>query len=118
MKTYYSIYEEDAHVSGAEPVNLEKQEILEISKKVFLGEDNFIGFIDSMGTLLQFLPTDEDIVWVEVPSPVKKGSYGKEVSLKEALEIISSLDGGFKKKKKKLNLKASPKKIMNDSVGW
>ena len=67
-------------------------------------KNNFIGLIDADGTTLQFFVDAINEIWMEIPAPSEKGSYGKQIKEAEMRSIIRNLEAPYLTYKKTLNL--------------
>jgi hypothetical protein len=104
---FYCIYEQDVSVDGKAPVQLPLEQVLEIARGVVAGEGNFIGFVDEAGTTLQFAPLDDGTIWMEIPAPSERGSYGKSIGQNEFFVLLSRLQEPYQQLVKWLGLEFS-----------
>jgi len=91
LEVFYCAYQVGNCAETEKPVKLDTTEISELIVLVVKEKENFIGFTDSNGTILQFYVDDINVIWVEVPYPKRKGSYGTLIDIKGMQEIVGSL---------------------------
>lgn len=103
-KVFYSIYQMDKEVPSNQAAPIAKGKITTLLNNVSKGEKNFIGFIDNDDVTIQFYVDTLDKIWIEIPFPSEKGSYGKHVSVSEMHQIVSTLSPPYHQYKSKLNL--------------
>ena len=59
-------------------------------------EGEFLGVVDEAGTTMQMMyQADDDLYWSEVPSPERRGAYGKSLTFDEAADLLKSLGGAI-----------------------
>jgi len=68
-----------------------KEEILHSMDCVLHMPDNFLGVIDKYENTLQFAVNKDRSIHMEIPSPKEFGSYGKEGTLEDALNVVRNL---------------------------
>ena len=81
-----------------------KAKALAIAEKALSSKDDFVGFIDADETTLQFLVDGTDSVWVDLPAPELKGSYGVHTNRARVLQIISRLSPPLSRYRAELKL--------------
>lgn len=104
-EVFYCVYQADDCVEPAEAIRIEKEDIGDLLAAVAAGERNFIGFVDSAGTTLQFYVDAIDEIWVDIPVPAKKGSFGKTVSEDEFRSLVMTLEPPFENYTESLGLR-------------
>lgn len=92
-KVHYAVYQHG--VAQDDPAVVEQSQLEWIVQQVPEEAENFLGFTDSAGTILQFFIGPAGQIWVEVPVLEKKGSYGKLIDRDEYRRIIDSLREPF-----------------------
>jgi hypothetical protein len=104
LQLFYCIHSEHNCVSPSAPVPAEHAMALAIAEKALSSKDDFVGFIDADETTLQFLVDGTDSVWVDLPAPELKGSYGVHTNRVRALQIISRLSPPLSRYRAELKL--------------
>lgn len=104
LQLFYCIHSEHNCVNPSAPVPSDHARALAIAEKALSSKDDFVGFIDADETTLQFLVDGTDSVWVEVPAPELKGSYGIHTNRARALQIISRLSPPLSRYRAELKL--------------
>lgn len=97
-KLYFCDYFEDLEVSAADAyTNLANKEvIIEKMQDVLHSSGNFVGIIDDQDVSLQFVVSgDDEVITVDIPSVSDQGSFCKDVTLDEAIDIVRELEGDF-----------------------
>jgi hypothetical protein len=51
---------------------------------------DFFGLTDDAGTTLQFM-REEDHVWMEIPAPAERGSYGQKITIEDVRPVLATL---------------------------
>ena len=100
---FYCAYQIDKCIE--KPLSLTKIEIEKIIPSIAEGKSNFIGFIDEQAIIFQFYVDEIDKIWVEIPYPKEKGSYGIHINTAEFYSLIKELRPPFIQYKSKLGLK-------------
>ncbi len=88
---FFCVYATDTCVDQKDAITVESENMRGLLEQVLSGGENFIGFIDSAGTTLQFFVDQPDAVWVEIPVPERKGSFGRYMSNTEVDQLITEL---------------------------
>jgi len=101
---FYCTYQYAECVPGQSTVKVSPDEMEQLLRRVTALKENFIGFVDSTGTTLQFFVDSPDLIWMEIPVPDEKGSYGKQLSTDEARALIKALEEPYMDYRKRLNL--------------
>lgn len=116
QQTFYYIaaradHEPDEEIPGSNPVPLDQPQVIELIERAMQSAGNFIGFVDDEGVTLQvaFEPhQNNQEVWIDIPIPKAKGSYGGYFSAAQGRDILLSLQMPFSQYTEKLNLEFSP----------
>lgn len=108
IKVFYCIYQNKKAVDHDEPISVMGIEIPELIEEVTSMKENFIGFVDKDETSLQFFIDDLDEIWMEIPIPAEKCSYGTYIDRKSMQEIVQNLKAPFIDYKEKFNLDPQP----------
>jgi hypothetical protein len=96
-KYFYTDYCEDKEISGSEPWEADKSQILHSMDCVLHMPDNFIGILNSENQCLQFIVTKDRSVTIDIPifkTGAYVGSKSKTTSLTECLALVEGLTGG------------------------
>ena len=96
-KVFYSCHKHDKHISSDSPEDMELDDILENFHHLLIESPDFLGLIDSEGTVLQFA-IEGDLVWMEIPIPKRQGSSGQNISKIGALQTLKELKDTFSTK--------------------
>ena len=93
---FYCCYSTDLEVSADEPLEVKnKEKVLDFALDVLREPEDFFGVIDANDMTCQFYVEESGDVWVEIPFPEKKGSYGKSIPLTGLGSVIDRLDVTF-----------------------
>lgn len=92
---FYSDYGREVHVPSNEPVRMDLASLLNLMDQVLVAPDNFLGVVDGRNHTLQFLVNPEQTIWMEIPIPEQKGSYGKDASLEDCKLAVEQSQGSF-----------------------
>ena len=103
-RVFYCTYQNDECVESSNPIQVDGSEIGELLERVGRMKTNFVGFVDEDGTALQFFVDDIDEIWVEIPIPSQKGSYGAKIDQSQMQEIVQDLAAPFIDYKTKLDM--------------
>ena len=95
MQSFYSCQSTGDHVPSSDPIVLDKDTAIGVAQQVLREPNDFIGFIDSSGTTIQFYCDESGEIWVEIPNPDEHGSYGKHISRNEVELFIKELPETF-----------------------
>lgn len=101
---FYCTYQIGECTKNSALVRVDEAEMEELLERVGAMKENFIGFIDTDGTVFQFFVDNVDNIWVEIPIPAKKGSFGKQIKKVEMQSIIRNLEPPYIAYKKRLSL--------------
>lgn len=104
-KVFYCVHHKAECVSSENPKTMSRQDALAVMKTVVAEKDAFLGFVDSKDVTLQFYAQEPHKIWVEIPTPEMKGSFGTLLSEPKALDVVRNLSGDFEGEKKALGLK-------------
>lgn len=103
---FYCAYQVDTCIES--PAKLPAEEVERLLPLVTAGKENFIGFTDPDGVILQFFVDDIDLNWVEIPSPADKGSFGRHMTGNQVIELIRKIQPPFNRYKTSLGLEFHP----------
>jgi len=103
-KVFYCTYQNDECVESNNPIQVNKSDMNELVQQVGKIKKNFIGFVDKDGTTLQFYVDITDKIWLEIPVPEEKGSYGIYINQSVMETIIKNLNEPYLNLKDKLKL--------------
>ena len=104
LQLFYCIHSEHNCVDPSAAVPTSRAKALAIAEKALSSKDDFVGFTDVHETTLQFYVEDADSVWVDMPVPERKGSYGVHTNRAKALQIISRLSPPLSRYRAELHL--------------
>jgi len=102
-KVHYALYQHQ--LTQDVPAVVEQQRLRWIVSEIPKQADNFIGFTDSKGNILQFLIHGPERIWVEVPVMAQKGSYGKVINRAAYQRLINTLTEPFSAYVRTMNLR-------------
>ena len=108
LEVFYCARQIGNCVETETPVELDTNEISELIVLVVKEKANFIGFTDLNGTILQFIVEDINVIWVEIPYPKGKGSYGTRIDINDMQEIVGSLKQPYLSYKTQLGMEFYP----------
>ncbi len=100
---FYCAYQIDECLE--EPSPIADREVQKLLPVIAERKKNFIGFIDEYGVVLQFYIDDIDKIWVEIPYPKEKGSYGTHLDTDRFFSVAGKLEAPFMRYKNELGLK-------------
>ena len=104
-KVFYCVHHKAQCVSSDNPKAMSREDALVIMKEVVVEKDAFLGFVDSKDVTLQFYTEEPHKIWVEIPVPARKGSFGALITDAKAFAVIRNLSGDLESEKKALGLK-------------
>ncbi|WP_299881290.1 hypothetical protein [uncultured Cocleimonas sp.] len=94
-KYFYTDYCEDKTISGSEPWEAEKSQILHSMDCVLHMPNNFLGILNNKDQCLQFMVQEDSSVLIDIPiteNGVFLGSKSKAVSLADCLTLVQELE--------------------------
>ena len=103
FRTHYCLYQHDD--CRDEPIEIDRDAVDTIAAQLLGQSKNFMGFTDSHGTVLQFYVDGPGKIWVEIPAPKERGSYGTHIGREQFLEIIEQLAEPYAEYQTELGLK-------------
>lgn len=89
-QAFYCCYSTDEVVSPEDACDMALSLARQRAPELLQGDDDFFGLIDEFGTTLQFARSG-DTIWMEIPVPAKRGSYGKYIPCTEVGPLIGNL---------------------------
>lgn len=89
-RAFYGCYSTNEVVDPSNAYKIELDWAQNIVLDILRDDRDFFGLSDDRGVTLQFIRSG-DTVWMEIPIPAKRGSYGRTVSIDEVRQIIKSL---------------------------
>jgi hypothetical protein len=104
-KVFYCVRQKKECVSPEHPASMPREEAVGLMRRASAEKDAFLGFVDSKDVTLQFYTRQPHKIWVEIPAPEKKGSYGTLLTEEKALAVIQNLSGDLAQQKTALGLK-------------
>ena len=90
-KIFFTDYCEGKTLDSKDARAATKEEILHSMDCVLHMPDNFLGIIDANGTTLQFMVRKDRSITVDIPDESKQGSYTKNASLADCLDLVRDL---------------------------
>ena len=104
LQLFYCIHSEHNCVDPSAAIPSNNENALAVAEKALSSKDDFVGFTDVHETTLQFYVDGADSVWVDMPAPERKGSYGVHTNRAKALQIISRLTPPLSRYRSELHL--------------
>ena len=104
LQLFYCIHSEHNCVDPSAAIPSNNENALAVAEKALSSKDDFVGFTDVHETTLQFYVDGADSVWVDMPVPERKGSYGVHINRAKALQIISRLSPPLSRYRSELHL--------------
>jgi hypothetical protein len=104
-KVFYCVHQKKECVSPDHPVSMPRDTAVSLMKTAATEKGAFLGFTDSKDVTLQLYTEQPHRIWVEIPAPEKKGSYGARLTEEKALALIRDLSGDLELQKAALGLK-------------
>lgn len=91
IKIFYTDYITDESISFEEAVKMDINEVKTLFQQIEPEEDNFLGLSIKKGLTLQFMCLNEHTWLVDIPDQHKSGSYTKESTFQDCVELIESV---------------------------
>ena len=91
-KIFFCDYCEDKILEPHEAIEIPIEDILHSMDCVLHIPKNFFGIIDEEDNTLQFIVNDDKSIVIDIPSAEKRGSYTKNIELKDCIEIVRNLE--------------------------
>ena len=104
LQLFYCIHSERNCVDPSAAIPSNRAKALAVAEKALSSKDDFVGFTDVHETTLQFYVDGADSIWVDMPVPERKGSYGVHTNRAKALQIISRLSPPLSRYRSELHL--------------
>ena len=104
-KVFYCIHQKKECVSPEHPAPMSRDAAVSLMKTAATEKGAFLGFTDSKDVTLQFYTRQPHKIWVEIPAPEKKGSFGALLTEEKALAVIRDLSGDLESQKAALGLR-------------
>ena len=104
LQLFYCIHSEHNCVDPSAAIPSNNENALAVAEKALSSKDDFVGFTDVHETTLQFYVDGADSIWVDMPVPERKGSYGVHTNRAKALQIISRLSPPLSRYRSELHL--------------
>jgi len=96
FSVFYCFNATNEEVPSNSSVSLDIENVVSQLLPKMTSESDFLGIVDSEGTTVQFmLHRSENRVWMEIPTPEEKGSYGTNLSPDDLPSTIKSLPTRF-----------------------
>jgi len=92
-KTFYTCYSTGLEASED---TITQNELKNFAFNILRNKDDFFGLVDAEDNTLQFMVEDTNKIWMEIPTPTKKGSYGKHINVDEFSVLIDNLKPFFR----------------------
>lgn len=90
FKAFYSCNSTEERVDSADAYDIDLKWAANIVVDILRDEGDFFGLTDGAGTTLQFMRESES-VWMEIPSPADRGSYGAHIAITDVRPTIVAL---------------------------
>ena len=104
LQLFYCIHSEHNCVDPSAAIPSNNENALAVAEKALSSKDDFVGFTDVHETTLQFYVDGAYSVWVDMPVPERKGSYGVHTNRAKALQIISRVSPPLSRYRSELHL--------------
>lgn len=105
LKFFYCIHSERPCKETTPPAPVVSDNAIVVARRALATKDDFIGFVDSHDTTLQFKAEGGDSILVDLPVPKEKGSYDTHLSRAQTLKLIGSLSPPLSRYRSELKLK-------------
>lgn len=93
---FYCFYATGEEVTSDLPVSLNLEKVTSRLLPKLESDSDFIGIVDANGKTVQFMfHRADNCIWMEIPSPEKRGSYGKYILPFELHDEIKNLPSEF-----------------------
>ena len=90
FKAFYNCNSTEERVDSANAYDIELDWAANIVPDILRGEGDFFGLTDGAGNTLQFM-RESGSVWMEIPSPADRGSYGAHIDIADVRPTIIAL---------------------------
>jgi hypothetical protein len=104
-RVFYCVHQKKECVSPEHPASMSLDEAVSLMRTAGNEKDAFLGLVDSKNVTLQFYTRQPHRIWVEIPAPEKKGSFGALMTEEKALTVIRNLSGDLELQKAALGLR-------------
>ncbi len=104
-KVFYCVHQKKECISPEHPTSMSREDAASLMKTAGSEKGAFLGFLDSKDVTLQFYTRQPHKIWVEIPAPERKGSYGTLLTEEKALAVIRDLSGDLEQQKSALGLR-------------
>ena len=104
-KVFYCVHQKKECIPPEHPAPMSREAAVSLMKTAATEKDAFLGFVDSKDVTLQFYTRQPHKIWVEIPAPQKKGSFGALLTEEKALAVIRELSGDLELQRAALGLK-------------
>ncbi|MDE0754170.1 MAG: hypothetical protein OSB26_05915 [Woeseiaceae bacterium] len=93
---FYNSSQAGEPIDSDSPIEIEGDEFFERLLPTLKEDGEFLGVIDSGGTVLQVAYlSDEDEYWIETPRPDLGGSFGAKFDFDASKALLNSLEAVF-----------------------
>jgi len=91
LRVFYCCYASDSRVPSANPVAVEKDDVVVLVNRVLQSPHDFFGIVDAEQRVLQLYYEVSGRIWVEIPDAKEQGAYGKHITFDELSALLLSL---------------------------
>ena len=106
LEIFYYCESLNESVDSDAPVMMEQDQLVEGCNKWLLDNGDFFGITNHDDVTLQFMKTNSDRVWMEIPDPELQGSFGKYTTLSDLGKLLSDESLDFAKLKEQLKFQS------------
>jgi hypothetical protein len=95
INVFYCCHATGEEVPSSRPIPIDRDQAIDIAKAMLKAPKDFVGFTDKNDSTLQFVVEEAGSVWMEVPAPAERGSFGKSIAMHELDSVIGSMPMEF-----------------------
>ncbi len=80
--------------SGDEPVDMGKDEAIQTLQALPVTDGNFFGVDLGRNGIVQFMYNEKNVLLLDIPDPVAMESFQKEITMEQAVKVVSDVYDG------------------------
>jgi hypothetical protein len=94
FQIFYNCQETGDRLDSSAPFPADRDTALSMAQQILRADADFFGIVDDTNTTLQFMVQGAQI-WMEIPAPEKRGSFGQTIAFSELEPTMLSLASPF-----------------------
>ncbi|MCB9891415.1 MAG: hypothetical protein H6833_07200 [Planctomycetes bacterium] len=91
-RVFYCCYETEDRQDLDELQEIDRDSIIDLALQILRSDGDFFGIVDEGGAALQFMVQADSNVWMEVPAPERRGSYGCTIRWGDVEGVLRDLN--------------------------